>query len=266
MMTFASLASGSSGNCQYITTGSTTLLVDMGVSCRKIENGLSELGKTPRDVDGILITHEHSDHIGGLGTFTKKYRVPIYGTIETLTAIKRSNVGRNIPVELLMNIEGDASFSIGDVGVNVTEISHDAAHPVCFRVTDGNVTFAMATDLGCYDESVVMHLSEADLVYIESNYDPDMLMVGPYPYYLKQRIDGERGHLSNDLSAELVSRVLHPGLKHIILAHLSKENNYPEIAHQTFINMLNENWHFSTEKPTVEPAKRDEVSVICEFK
>jgi len=264
-MKFACLASGSSGNSQFVATENTKILVDVGVSCRKIENGLMELGSTPREIEGILITHEHTDHIQGLGTFTKKYQVPIYGTIETLSAIKRSNVGRNIPVELLMNVEGDAEFAIGDLGVNVSEISHDAAHAVCYRVTDGSSTVAMATDLGTYDENLVNHLSEADLLYLETNYDPDMLMVGPYPYLLKQRINGERGHLSNDQSAELATRVLHPGLKHIVLAHLSKENNYPEIAEQTFINMLNENWDFKTNKPTVEAAKRDCVSAIWEL-
>ena len=262
-MKFAALASGSSGNCIFISTGLTSVLVDAGISCRRIEDSLKELGLVPGDIDGILLTHEHSDHIQGLGTLTKKYKIPIYGTIETLAALKRTPVGKGIPVELMMNIEGDAEFAIGDIGVNVAEVMHDAAHPVCYRFTDGEHVIAMATDLGDYDDKIVKHLSGAGLVYIESNYDPDMLMVGPYPYYLKQRIDGERGHLSNERSAELMVSVLHPGLKKIVLAHLSKENNYPEIAWQTHANAIREaNTGYT---PELSVAKRSELSEVYIF-
>ena len=264
-MKFASIASGSSGNCIYIGTGLTGLLVDTGVSCKKIEDGLNGFGVKPEDISGVLITHEHIDHISGIGAFTKKYRVPIYTTIETFAALKKNNAGKSIPIELMMNIEGDASFSIGDIGVEVTEISHDAAHPVCYRLTDGNSVISMATDLGCYDDNIIKHMSESDVIYIESNYDPEMLMVGTYPYYLKQRIDGERGHLSNEDSAELVSKVLHEGLKKIVLAHLSKDNNFPELAFQTHKNSLAENWRFGTEIPEILVAKRDDPSLHFEF-
>lgn len=264
-MRFASIASGSSGNCLYIGTGLTHILIDAGVSCKKIENALYDMDLKPENISGILITHEHSDHINGLGSFTKKYGIPLYGTIETLAAVKRSTCGKVIPVELLMNIEDDASFSIGDIGVDVVKTSHDAAHPVCYRLTDGSSSFAMVTDLGIYDEKTVKHLSEADVVYIESNYDPEMLLVGTYPYYLKQRIDGSLGHLSNEMSAELVSKVLHPGLKAVFLGHLSKENNFPEIAYQTHKNSIDENWVYSGEKPLLLVAKRDVPSIDYKF-
>jgi len=264
-MKFACIASGSSGNCIYVGTGLTHLLIDMGVSCKKIESGLTEFGIDPGEISGILVTHEHIDHVQGIGTFTKKYRVPIYSTIETFAALKKIPSGKAIPVELMMNIEGDASFSIGDIGVEVTEISHDAAHPVCYRFTDGTRTIAMATDLGLYDEKIIKHMSGSDVIYIESNYDPEMLLVGPYPYYLKQRIDGQRGHLSNEVSAELVSKVLHPGLKKIVLAHLSRENNFPEIAFQTHKNSLDENWNFGAAKPEIMVARRDVPSVNFEI-
>ena len=264
-MRFVSLSSGSSGNCLYVGTEITHILIDMGISCKRIVDGLTEIGIRPEDISGILVTHEHSDHIQGIGTFTKKYKIPVYTTIETFAAIKRAPQGKGFPVELMMNIEGDAEFSIGDIGVTVHEISHDAAHPVCYRLTDGSSSCAMATDLGTYDEKVISHLSGADIVYIESNYDPEMLLVGPYPYYLKQRIDGNLGHLSNEMSAELVSKVLHPGLKKIILAHLSKENNFPEIAFQTHKNSLEENWKFTAPKPELLVAKRDVYSIDCIF-
>lgn len=260
-MIFLSIASGSSGNCAYIGTDETHILVDCGISCKKIEQGLEKQGVTPDMLGGILITHEHSDHIIGIGTLARKYQIPVYGTIETLAAIKRSNSGKSIPMELLMNISPAYKFNIGDIEISATEISHDAAHPVCYRLSDGKHTVAMATDLGEYDSSVVEHLSGADVVYLESNYDPDMLMVGPYPYYLKQRIDGPRGHLSNEVSTELALKLLHPELKHFVLAHLSKENNFPEIAYQTYKNMLDANWGISG-CPEVMVAKRDELSPV----
>ncbi len=238
-MYFISLASGSSGNCACIGSGETNIIVDCGISARSIEKGLAAIDVTPDMVSGILITHEHSDHIKGVGTFSKKYQIPVYGTIETLAAMKRSPYGKAVPMELLMNISPDYSFNIGEIEISASEVSHDAAHPVCYRLTDGIRTVAMATDLGEYDITTVEHLSNADIVYLESNYDPEMLMVGNYPYYLKQRIDGAKGHLSNEVSAELAEKILHPSLSHIILAHLSKENNFPEIAVQTYKNMLN---------------------------
>lgn len=260
-MFFASIASGSSGNCIYIGTEETHILVDCGVSCRKIESGLEGFGISPDELSGILITHEHSDHIKGVGTFVKKHQIPVYGTIETLAAMKRSNFGKAVPMELLMNINTAYLFNIGDIEVTATEVSHDAAHPVCYRLSDGLHSVSMATDLGEYDSTIVEHLSEAELIYLESNYDPEMLMVGPYPYYLKQRIDGPLGHLSNEVSTELIHKVLHPKLKHIVLAHLSKENNFPEIAYQTHKNMLDQNWCFDTGRPEIYVAGRDEPSV-----
>lgn len=260
-MLFASIASGSSGNCLYFGTEETHLLIDCGISCRRIECGLQFFGIAPDELCGILITHEHSDHIKGLGTFVKKHQIPVYGTIETLAAVKRSPSGKAIPVELLMNINPDYDFNIGDIQVTATEVSHDAAHPVCYRFCDGCHSVSMATDLGEYDSTIVEHLSEADIIYLESNYDPEMLMVGPYPYYLKQRIDGPLGHLSNEVSTELIGQVLHPGLKHIVLAHLSNENNFPEIAFQTHKNMLDRNWTFDFCKPEILVARRDEPSV-----
>lgn len=260
-MKIASIASGSSGNCIYVGTNDTHLLVDAGVSCKKIEEGLAGFGISPTDVSGVLITHEHSDHIKGIGVFVKKYKVPLYGTIETLAAIKRTTSGKGIPMEVLQAVRPETHFMIGDIGIRVTDISHDAAHPVCYGFEADGRYVSMATDLGTYNERIINHLSNADIIYIESNYDPEMLMVGNYPYYLKQRIDGERGHLSNEMSAELVSKILHPGLKHIILAHLSHENNFPEIAYQTYKNMIDEKWNFEEAKPTIDVAKRDVPSI-----
>lgn len=260
-MMISSIASGSSGNCIYIGTEETHLLVDTGISGKKIEEGLEYFGKSPDDICGILITHEHSDHVRGIGAFIKKYKIPVYGTIETLAAIKHQACGKSIPVDLLIYINAGDQFNIGDITVNVTQTSHDAANSVCYRFTHDQKVITMATDLGKYDEAIIKHLSNADVIYLESNYDPEMLMVGSYPYYLKLRIDGEKGHLSNELSAKLISEVMTPKLKSIILAHLSKENNFPEIAYQTHKNMLDECWTYETDKPELCVAKRDVPSI-----
>lgn len=264
-MIFASIASGSSGNCLYVGSDETHILIDCGVSCKKIEAGLLSFGINPYELSGILVTHEHSDHIKGIGTLSKKYQIPIYGTIETLAAIKRNACGKAVPMELLMNISTSYSFNIGDVEIVATEVAHDAAHPVCYRLNCGADSIAMATDLGDYDDSIIEHLKDAEIIYLESNYDPEMLMVGPYPYYLKQRIDGPLGHLSNEVSTELIEKVLHPNLKHIVLAHLSKENNYPEIAFQTHKNMLDKAWNYSVKTPELVVAMRDEPSVYIKL-
>lgn len=260
-MEICSISSGSSGNCIYVGTNETHLLIDTGISGKKIIEGLEFFDKKPEDICGILITHEHSDHIKGIGAFLKKYKVPIYGTIETLSAVKRQAGGKSIPVELMIFINPGEEFNIGDITVKVTSTSHDAANSVCYRFSNGGQSIAMATDLGCYDQAIMEHLSDADILYLESNYDPEMLMVGSYPYYLKLRIDGNKGHLSNDLSAELVSKVMTDRLMGLILAHLSGDNNFPDLAYQTHLNMLNEFWNFDTPKPELMVAKRDIPSV-----
>lgn len=260
-MIISSISSGSSGNCIYIGSENTHLLVDMGISGKKIEEGLNYFEKSAADICGILITHEHSDHVKGIGSFVKKYKVPVYGTIETLAAVKHQAYGKSIPVDLMIYIKPGDEFDIGDITVNVTKTSHDAANSVCYRFTNNNRSIAMATDLGKYDDEILNHLSGADVLYLESNYDPEMLMVGTYPYYLKLRIDGEKGHLSNELSAKLISEVLSPKLQSIILAHLSKDNNYPEIAYMTHKNMLDEKWIYDKAQPELFVAKRDVPSV-----
>lgn len=260
-MEICSIASGSSGNCIYIGTSETHLLVDAGMSGKKIEEGLEYFGKSAEDICGILITHEHSDHIKGIGAFVKKHKVPIYGTIETLTALKHQPCGKSIPADLFIFVKHKDNFNIGDITIDVTSTSHDSANSVCFRFSNDGEVVAMATDLGCYDEDVINHLSDVDILYLESNYDREMLMVGSYPHYLKLRIDGDKGHLSNDLSAELVGKVMTRRLKALILAHLSQDNNFPELAYQTHLNQLNENWNFDTPMPGLMVAKRDVPSI-----
>ena len=225
-MRICSFASGSSGNCVYAGSDTTHILIDAGCSKKKIVEGLNGLGPTLDDVSAILLTHEHSDHIGGLKTLRKHCAAPLFATRGTLDAVGQDDDAVSV-------IAKDMPFTIGDVTVTPFHISHDAAEPVCFRVAHGDKTFVLATDMGCFDDYTAKALSFADALMIEANHDVRMLQTGPYPYMLKQRILSDRGHLSNDASGELLTRVLHDRLQTIMLGHLSECNNLPELAYET---------------------------------
>lgn len=231
-MRLCSIASGSSGNSVYVGSDATHLLVDVGISGKKAESGLNYLGLTGRDIDAILVTHEHADHINGLGVFSRKYGIPIYATKGTIDAVKNmTNVGE-IDDELFHVVKADEKLVIKDLTVNPMSISHDAADPVAYRVSYGRKKVAVCTDLGHFTDYTVECLRGMDALLLEANHDVNMLQVGPYPYYLKQRILGDRGHLSNENSGRLISRILHDGVQAILLGHLSKENNLPELAYE----------------------------------
>nr|WP_294491549.1 MBL fold metallo-hydrolase [uncultured Mediterraneibacter sp.] len=232
-MRMCSIASGSSGNCIYVGSDDTHLIIDTGISKKRIEEGLKELEIKGDELNGILITHEHSDHIQGLGVFSRKYEIPIYATPGTIEGIlSYSGLGR-MPEGLLRPICTDTPFVLGDVTVNPFAISHDANEPSGYRLECGGKAVAVATDLGKYDDYTVKHLTNLDAVLLEANHDIHMLEVGGYPYYLKQRILGDKGHLSNELSGRLLCDILHDNLKHIMLGHLSRENNYARLAYET---------------------------------
>ena len=232
-MRMCSIASGSSGNCIYVGSDDTHLLVDTGISKKRIEEGLKKLEIRGDELDGILITHEHSDHIQGLGVFSRKYEIPVYATPGTIAgSLCYSGLGR-MPEGLLHPIHTDEPFALGDVTVSPFAISHDANEPSGYRLECGGKSVAVATDLGKYDSYTVEHLQNLDAVLLEANHDIHMLEVGGYPYYLKQRILGDKGHLSNELSGRLLCDILHDNLKHIVLGHLSKENNYAKLAYET---------------------------------
>ncbi|MDF2608855.1 MAG: hypothetical protein K0R92_329 [Lachnospiraceae bacterium] len=256
-MNLCSIVSGSSGNCTFVGSKHTKLLIDAGVSCKRIENGLSSIEVNPEEIQGILITHEHSDHIAGLGTLSRRYHTPIYGTVETIHSIlKTKNIGR-ISEELIHYVEPDVKFMINDITVEPFSISHDAANPVCYTFQADGHKVGMATDLGKYDDYIISKLESSEILLLEANHDVNMLMVGGYPYYLKQRILGDRGHLSNENSAKLISRLFHDKLKFISLAHLSKENNYEELAYETVRLELNQFMEDSKAGKILSVARRD---------
>ena len=232
-MRLCSIASGSSGNCIYVGTDTTHVLVDVGISRKRTEEGLHSLGIDPRILDAVFITHEHSDHISGLGVFSRKYNVPIYATPKTVEAICRCRSLGAIDESLFQTVRADESFTIKDMTVNPMRISHDAADPVAFRIACGKKKMAVATDLGVYTDYTIEHLKGLDVLLLEANHDIHMLQVGAYPYPLKQRISGELGHLSNETAGKLLCQVLHDDLKAVMLGHLSKENNYAELAYET---------------------------------
>jgi len=232
-MQLYSIASGSSGNCIYVGSDTTHLLVDTGISKKRIEEGLNEINISLQDMDGILITHEHSDHICGLGVISRKYHIPIYATKRTIEAIKACSSIGVVDEDLFCPIVADEAFMIKDIKCNPMHTSHDAADPVAYRFKSGKKQVAIATDLGTYNEYTVECLKGMDAILIEANHDVHMLQVGPYPYPLKRRILGDRGHLSNELSGQLLSQILHDNMQAVMLGHLSKENNLPELAYET---------------------------------
>ncbi len=232
-MRLCSIASGSSGNCIYVGDDRTHLLVDTGISKKKIDEGLHKLGIKGEELTGILITHEHSDHIQGLGVFSRKYKVPIYATKGTIAGIKGCMSLGRFPEGLFHEIEADRAFVLGDMEIVPFAISHDANEPSGYRMNRGKKSVAVATDLGKYDAYTVENLKNLDAVLLEANHDIHMLEVGPYPYPLKQRVMGEKGHLSNELSGRLLCDILHDNLKNVVLGHLSRENNYAELAYET---------------------------------
>ena len=265
-MRMCSIASGSSGNCIYVGSDNTHLLVDTGISKKRIEEGLKELDVKGEELDGILVTHEHSDHIQGLGVFSRKYGVPIYATKGTLEGIQASSSLGKMPEGLYHSIVIDEKFNIGDITVDPFQISHDARQPSGYRMECGGKAAAVATDLGMYDDYIVKKLTGLDAILLEANHDVHMLEVGGYPYPLKRRILGEKGHLSNELSGMLLCNILHDNLKHIVLGHLSKENNYERLAYETVkLEVTLGDNPYKGEELNMRVANRDSVSDILSF-
>ena len=260
-MRLCSIASGSSGNCIYVGTEHTHVLVDAGISGKRIQKGLNSLDLCTADLDGILVTHEHSDHIKGLGVVARKYEIPIYTTGGTADAMIRSGALGAIPDGLIHEIQEDEAFSIRDLTIHPFSIPHDAAQPVGYRLEHGEKSVGIATDLGKYNEYIIDHLQNLDALLLEANHDVRMLQVGKYPYYLKQRILGDRGHLSNENAGRLLCRLLHDGMKAVFLGHLSKENNYEELAYETVCSevTLGDNPYHSKDF-RIQVAGRDVVS------
>ena len=229
-MKIASIASGSSGNCIYVGSGRYHILIDAGISMRRIEAGLNQLGLSCGDIDGILITHEHSDHVAGLGPLIKKYHMPVYASAGTIGAFGKMAALAPFGEEYYRYVTAGNAFSIGDLTILPLRVSHDAAEPLMYRFSCGEASAAVVTDTGTVTERLKSELKGLDALFLEANHDVRMLQVGPYPYYLKKRILSDRGHLCNESTGQLLAELAGPRLKTVVLSHISKINNYRELA------------------------------------
>jgi phosphoribosyl 1,2-cyclic phosphodiesterase len=228
-MHITTLASGSSGNCTLVSADGTHILVDAGISMKRIAAGLGTRGLRPCDIDGVVVTHEHADHVCGLATMTKYHKIPIYAPRTVANYLRRTIAGVD---DYLTAIVPGEPFGVGGARLRAFRTPHDAPESVGYRI-EADISFGLCTDLGHVTDEVLDALVGVDAAVIESNHDEEMLRYGPYPYYLKRRILSDNGHLSNENAGQLAVQLAQGGAAHLVLGHLSKENNAPALALQT---------------------------------
>ncbi|MPW25278.1 MBL fold metallo-hydrolase [Alkalibaculum sp. M08DMB] len=262
-MKFCSLYSGSSGNCLFLEDNNTKILIDGGVSGKKIVENLKQIDVKPEEIDALLITHDHIDHTRGVGILSRRYNIPIYSNQGTWDIASKS-LGK-IAADNCIIFKSNNELCINGLSIMPFLIHHDAGEPVGFSITNGKQKIGIITDTGEVTEGILSNLQECDLVMIESNHDVQMLKVGRYPYYLKKRILSKIGHLSNEDAAEIILRLVNEGLNKVILAHLSEENNFPELAFETTSSLLTQN-NIKVQKDVVlEVASRFNPSTLFSF-
>lgn len=225
----ASINSGSNGNCYYIGNADEAILVDAGISCRETEKRMLRMDLSLAKVKAIFISHEHTDHIRGLQVLAKKYQIPVY-----ISARTYQNSKLEIPAHLLLHFSGEQQVSIGNLEIHTFPKIHDAADPYSFMVCQNALKIGVFTDLGDICANLNHYFSQCHAAFLETNYDTAMLSNGAYPYYLKQRISGGRGHLSNEQALELFHKKRSSQLSHLLLSHLSRDNNHPELVEKLF--------------------------------
>lgn len=228
---FTSLNSGSNGNCYYVGSSKEAVLVDAGISCRETEKRMQALGLNMESVKAIFISHEHSDHITGLRILSKKYQLPVYITNHTLQE-------SHVPIDqhLVRTFSADEPLSIGELSVTPFKKWHDACDPHSFMISDGIVNIGVFTDIGIACPQVIRYFRKCHAVFLEANYCPDMLRTGNYPFHLKRRISSDTGHLSNTQALDLFIKFRTRRLTHLVLSHLSENNNKPELVNELFTN------------------------------
>jgi len=234
VMRFASLGSGSKGNSLLVETGATRVLLDCGFGLREMTARLARLGLDPADIDAVVVTHEHEDHSGGVARFAARHEVPVYLTYGTLRALG-ADAGA-IPEQIVIDVH--APFEIGALQVTPYPVPHDAREPAQFVLGDGAVRLGVLTDTGSPTPHIAQALSGVDALVLECNHDLDMLLAGPYPARLKERIAGRLGHLANESAADLLRAVDCSKLRHLVAAHLSETNNTPELARAALARAL----------------------------
>lgn len=245
-MRFASLGSGSGGNALLVEAGATRILLDCGLSAREAEQRLARFGLAPADLAGVIVTHEHDDHVGGVFAFTQRHDLRAWMTFGTMRAtLEQSRPKGAAPTDPLPEvptgvivIDSHSPFAIGDLEVHPVPVPHDAREPVQFVLSDGDRRLGVLTDVGTPTAHIVATLSGVDALVLECNHDATMLARGPYPGWLKARVGGAYGHLSNGQAAEILARIDRRSLKHVIAAHLSEANNRPELATAALAEVL----------------------------
>lgn len=237
-MQYISVSSGSSGNCHFISNGSTKILVDAGLSGKKIEKNLLQHSQDLKEIQGIFVTHEHTDHIKGVGIISRRYDIPVYATEGTWRGMQDNIGGISEQNRKLITI--GKSVDIGTIQLDAYSVPHDALEPCGFTITNGKKKLSIATDLGYVTKEVVKALYGSDFVVLESNYDEELLRYSGYPYSLKARLRSNQGHLSNEDAGKLAVALVKSGITRISLAHLSKENNHPMLAQQVVSDMMKE--------------------------
>ena len=235
-MKICSIRSSSRGNAILVYTKDTVLLVDCGISGKEAENGICQIGLSPENISAILVTHEHHDHISGVGVMSRRYGLPVYANTLTWQAME-SKLGK-ISTDFKKTFNHIDNFEIGDIKVQPFSISHDAADPVGYSFSNEKKKISIATDTGILEEGLFRAIYGSETVLLESNHDKNMLDIGAYPLPLKQRIKSNKGHLSNDDAGKAAEFLVRMGTKNIILGHLSPDNNYPLLAKQTVMNSL----------------------------
>ena len=261
-MRVCSIASGSSGNCIYVGDEKNHILIDAGISRKRIVEGLSRIGVAPERLDAIFVTHEHSDHIQGICMMVKMFGTPVFATGGTLDGICMKDTRGVIGRDKLYQLYADEPVWIGNLKVTPFGMSHDAAEPVCYSVESAGCKLGMATDLGMFDDYIISHLAGSDILLLEANHDISMLEAGKYPYRLKCRILGDRGHLSNEAAGRLLCRLYGRKLRYAFLAHLSKENNYPQLAYEAVKCQIWEEMGLNTLPFELMVAERDKPSPV----
>ena len=262
-LAICSLASGSSGNCYLVRTPDTAVLVDAGISARQIKLRLEAMGLCLEDISAVLITHEHADHVMALESLAKRTGAAVCMSRGTYGALDLPLDG-----ERLMLFSAGDSFSVAGLEIRSFPLSHDAAEPVSYSFTAGGRKLVIVTDTGVVTDEIAAEAADADILVLESNHDVNILRVGRYPWFLKMRILGDRGHLSNDAAAQLLLRITQdeaPGTEReriILLAHLSQENNFPEMALATVTNELSGRGYIAGKRLLIETLSRTEQSPL----
>lgn len=247
------LASSSAGNCTFLGTEQTRILIDAGISRRETLAKLAAIGESGEKIDAILVTHEHSDHVSGLPMLVKGLKVPVFLTYLTAPTIDWKGIKADIEL-----FHAGSGFVIGDIEVDSFTLPHDAIDPVGFCIRTQGLKVSIVTDLGYVPESVPVHVRGSDFLILESNHDLEMLKVGPYPWHLKQRIMGRRGHLSNEVVSEFIRESLDGRTSTLVLGHLSEQNNHPELVRRSAVHAL-ECRSLSTRLVVAEPRRQTEV-------